>query len=71
MKTTSLALALALCAAAPGGPARVAAVAWMVGAVAMPTVCFLTAWRRPFRHLFALPVTALLAAVVATLVHLA
>ena len=63
--------ALTPCAAAQGGPARVAALAWLVGAVAMPTVCFLTAWRRPFRHLFALPVTALLTAVVATLVHLA
>lgn len=28
----------------------------IAGAVLMPLVCFLTAWRRAFRHLFALPV---------------
>ena len=39
---------------------------FLVGAVAMPAVCFLTAWRRPFRHLFAIPVVALLLAVVFT-----
>ena len=33
------------------------------GAAAMPVVCFLAAWRRPFRHLFALPVVLLLAGV--------
>jgi hypothetical protein len=33
----------------------------LVGAVAMPLVCLLAAWRRPLRHAFALPVGALLA----------
>ena len=33
------------------------------GAVAMPLVCFLSAWRQPFRHLFFVPVVLLLAAV--------
>jgi hypothetical protein len=28
----------------------------IAGAVLMPLVCFLSAWRRAFRHLFALPV---------------
>ena len=35
----------------------------LAGAIAMPAVCFLTAWRFPFRHLFFVPVTLLLAAV--------
>jgi len=38
---------------------RAASVAFVVGGVAMPTVCFLTGWRRPFRHLFFVPVLAL------------
>jgi hypothetical protein len=29
------------------------------GAIAMPTVCYLAAWRQPFRHLFFIPVTCL------------
>ena len=28
----------------------------IAGAVLMPLVCFLSAWKQPFRHLFALPV---------------
>jgi hypothetical protein len=36
-----------------------ASVCFVAGAVAMPAVCFLTAWRRPLRHLFAIPVSAL------------
>src|SRR5262249_7949371 len=41
---------------APISPAlqRVASIALVVGALAMPLCCFLTAWRRPFRHLFPL-----------------
>ncbi len=31
----------------------------MLGSAAMPGVCFLAAWKRPFRHAFALPVTLL------------
>ncbi len=34
------------------------------GAVAMPAVCFLAAWRQPLRAFFFIPVTLLLAAVV-------
>ena len=40
---------------------------WLVGAIAMPAVCFLTAWKQPSRHLFFIPVGALIAAVVLTL----
>ena len=35
----------------------------VAGAVAMPVVCFLSAWRKPFRHLFFVPVVLLMAAV--------
>jgi hypothetical protein len=37
---------------------------WLVaGGVLMPAICFLTAWRRYYRHLFFLPVTCLVVAV--------
>lgn len=44
----------------------VASICFVAGGVAMPAVCFLTAWRRPFRHLFALPVAALAIATLCT-----
>jgi len=34
----------------------------IAGSVLMPTVCYLSAWRKPFRHLFFLPVLSLLIA---------
>ncbi len=34
----------------------------VAGALLMPAVCYLSAWRRPFRHLFFLPVLTLLVA---------
>ena len=36
--------------------------AWLliVGAVSMPTVCFLCAWKKPLRHLFPIPVITLI-----------
>ena len=37
---------------------------WLVGAVAMPAVCFLSAWKHSFRHLFFIPVASLIGAVV-------
>lgn len=41
-----------------------AAAGWLfiAGAVLMPTVCFLSAWRKPWRHAFVLPVVCLIAA---------
>ena len=36
----------------------------IAGAILMPTVCVLAAWHKPLRHLFPLPVVALLSAVV-------
>ena len=41
---------------------------WIVGAVAMPCVCFLSGWRENFRHAFFIPVGALVAAVTLTLI---
>lgn len=35
----------------------------VAGAIAMPTVCFLAAWRKPLRHLFFIPVGLLIAGV--------
>lgn len=45
-----------------GGEA--AGICLVVGGGTMPAICLLTAWRKPFRHLFFVPVVALLAAVV-------
>ena len=47
--------------------AEVASFGFALGGVTMPTVCFLTAWRKPFRHLFFIPVSALVTAAIATL----
>ncbi len=40
----------------------VASAGFVIGAVAMPAVCFLSAWRKAFRHLFFIPVGALIVA---------
>jgi hypothetical protein len=45
-----------------------AAAAWMAGAALMPAVCFLSAWRQPYRGLFFVPVATLFAAVILTLI---
>lgn len=34
----------------------------VIGAVSMPTICFLAAWKKPLRHLFFIPVLALVGA---------
>ena len=52
----------------PERAASVAAGALIVGAVAMPTCCFLSAWRPSFRHFFAVPVAGVFTGIVATLV---
>ena len=36
----------------------------LAGAIAMPLVCFLSAWKEPFRHLFFVPVVLLLSGVI-------
>jgi hypothetical protein len=40
------------------------------GAVAMPSVCFLSAWRQPFRAFFFVPVVLLVAAVILILLRI-
>jgi hypothetical protein len=45
----------------------VASLGFIIGGVTMPAVCFLTSWRVGFRHLFFIPVSALLIAVIQTL----
>jgi hypothetical protein len=45
----------------------VASAGFIVGGVTMPLVCFLTAWRIGFRHLFFIPVASLVIAVIQTL----
>jgi len=55
----------------PDRAASVAAGALILGAVAMPTCCFLSAWRPSFRHIFAVPVAGVFTGVVATLVGVA
>lgn len=42
-------------AVTPGYPV-VASISLIAGAILMPAICFLTAWKEPFRHVFALPV---------------
>ncbi|MHC4718694.1 MAG: hypothetical protein ACYS5V_17145 [Planctomycetota bacterium] len=44
-----------------------ASVLLIVGAVAMPAVCYASAWRDPLRHLFFIPVLSLAGAVAAVL----
>ena len=48
--------------------ARAASWLLIAGAVLMPTVCGLAAWRKPLRHLFFLPVLSLLGAA-AAMIH--
>jgi hypothetical protein len=42
--------------AAATGPLHVASWLLVAGNAAMPAVCYLSAWRLPFRHLFIIPV---------------
>lgn len=44
-------------------PPRIASAAFLIGAVSMPAVCFLTAWRDAFHRLFFIPVSSLIVAV--------
>ena len=36
---------------------------FVIGAIAMPLVCFLSAYKKPFRHLFFIPVVSLVSGV--------
>ena len=48
--------------------AQIAGQCFVVGAATMPTCCFLTAWRKPFRHFFFIPVGGVLGGIIFTLV---
>lgn len=45
----------------------IASAGFLVAVVAMPSCCFLTAWKRSMRHLFPIPVVAVLAGVIPVL----
>ena len=49
--------------ASAGTQSSLAGILFLGGAVSMPVVCFLSAWRTPFRHLFFIPVAQLVVAV--------
>lgn len=51
----------------PSLTSTVASISFIVGGITMPGVCFLSAWRASFRHLFFIPVVALITAVIQTL----
>ena len=51
------------------GPPPLASAGFLLGAFAMPAVCFLSAWRESFRHLFFIPVAALILATADVLYH--
>ena len=46
---------------------RIASAGFLVAVVAMPACCFLAAWRKPLRHLFPIPVIAVLAGIIPVL----
>ncbi len=46
---------------------RCASWALIVGAATMPACCFLSAWRKPMRHLFPIPVIAVVSGIAAIL----
>ena len=54
---------------APGTAiASIAGWGFIVGGITMPVVCFLTAWQARFRHLFCVPVLALLCSTASILI---
>ena len=55
---------------APSGWLALASWSLVVGAVAMPLCCFLTAWRRSFSRLFPVPVVAVSTGIVTLLFNM-
>ena len=43
---------------------HLASILLIVGAISMPAVCFLSGWKKAFRHLFFIPVLSLVVAVI-------
>ncbi|MDH3900353.1 MAG: hypothetical protein OEU51_04825 [Gammaproteobacteria bacterium] len=46
---------------------NIASLGFMLGMVTMPLCCYLTAWKRPFRHLFPVPVVGVATAIIGLL----
>lgn len=57
----NLAYAISLRAFGVTMTSEAAAYLFILGAATMPVACFLSAWRKPLRHLFYVPVTSLCA----------
>lgn len=47
-----------------------AAAAFLCGAATMPAICFLSAWKKPFRHAFFIPVLSVTTGMACTLLGL-
>jgi hypothetical protein len=62
----ALALTFAAVSLSPAN-VQVASYAMVAGAVTMPLLCFLTAWRKAFRHLFFIPVLSILVSALAVI----
>lgn len=46
---------------------RISSLGFLVAVIAMPLCCFLSAWRKPLRQLFPIPVIAVLAGIIPVL----
>lgn len=53
-----------------GTKLAIASVGFLIGAFGMPICCFLTAWKKQFRHLFFLPVFAITLGILLLLVEI-
>jgi len=42
----------------------IASFGFLIGVITMPLCCFLAAWKKPFRHLFPVPVLSVLAGII-------
>jgi hypothetical protein len=62
-----LQMLFALSPAVSAPRAMLTAQLWLLGAIAMPAVCALAAWKQPMRVLFPIPVVSLCAAAILTL----
>jgi hypothetical protein len=59
--------ALTAATLAPSSATKVGSALLIVGMISMPLNCFLTAWRKPFRHLFFIPAGSTLFGIVGLL----
>ncbi len=51
----------------PPTHARIASAGFVIAVITMPACCFLAAWKKPLRHLFPIPVLAVLAGILPVL----